>query len=70
VGEARILAHTVDEVTRGHFRMKLTFVPTRVVVANHRITKATPDRFKASYDRTVASMGMLGPAACNATPAF
>lgn len=61
---------SVDEVTRGHFRMKLTFVPTRVVVANHRITKARPERFKASYDRTVASMGMLGAAACDATPAF
>ncbi|MFN2607298.1 MAG: CapA family protein [Acidimicrobiales bacterium] len=43
--------------------------PTRVVLAGHRIVAAT-DRFPRSYARTVANMGLLGPDACDARPAF
>jgi poly-gamma-glutamate capsule biosynthesis protein CapA/YwtB (metallophosphatase superfamily) len=65
---------TVNETAPGQFRTTgLEYTPTRVVIPSHRIVPSTPDRFKASYDRTVHAMGLLDqetPGACDAKPSF
>ena len=43
------------------------------MIPTHRIVPATPDAYKASYDRTVQSINLLNeqaPGACEAKPAF
>jgi poly-gamma-glutamate synthesis protein (capsule biosynthesis protein) len=63
--------YTIDETTRGHFTVsKMVFTPTWVVIQGHKIVRATPDKYKDSYDRTVKSVNLLGPGACDAVPAF
>jgi hypothetical protein len=63
--------YTIDETTRGHFTVsKVVFTPTWVVIQGHKIVRATPDKYKESYDRTVKAVNMLGPGACDAVPAF
>jgi poly-gamma-glutamate capsule biosynthesis protein CapA/YwtB (metallophosphatase superfamily) len=65
---------TVQEVSPGVLRTTaLEYTPTRVMIPTHRIVPSTPDRFKASYDRTVRNMNLLNqatPGACDAKPAF
>jgi len=69
--DGSLQTYTVDEVTRGRFTVsKMTFTPTWVVIQGHKIVRATPDKYKDSYNRTVKAMGMLGPGACDAIPAF
>jgi len=60
---------TIDEVSPGRLRVtKMTYVPTWVELAGHRIVRATPDHYGESYNRTVAAMNLLGPGACDAQP--
>jgi poly-gamma-glutamate synthesis protein (capsule biosynthesis protein) len=60
---------TVEEVAPGRFRTTaMTYVPTWVIIAGHRVVRATPDRYPDSYARTVANMGLLGPGRCDARP--
>jgi poly-gamma-glutamate capsule biosynthesis protein CapA/YwtB (metallophosphatase superfamily) len=65
---------TVHEVAPGTFRTTgYEYAPTRVMIPTHRIVASTPDRFKASYDRTVQSINLLNQdaaGACDAKPAF
>jgi hypothetical protein len=69
--DGSLQTYTIDEVTRGHFKVsKMVFTPTWVVIQGHKVVRATPDKYKDSYDRTVKAMGMLGPGACDAIPAF
>jgi hypothetical protein len=60
----------VTEVAPGKFTQKMTYYPTWVVIPNRHIVLATPQTQKASYDRTVANMNLLGPGACDAVPAY
>lgn len=69
--DGSIVTFSIDEVAPGRLRTtRMTYVPTWVVVPGHRIVKATPDAQPDSYRRTVASMNLLGPGACDAQPAF
>ncbi len=62
---------TVDEVEQGKFRVtKMQYAPTWVVIPGHKVTRATPDKFKDSYTRTVKNMNLLGPGTCDATPMY
>ncbi len=66
-----LVTYTVDEVSPGSFKVtKMTYAPTWVVIPGHRITKATPDTFPDSYQRTVKWMTALGPGTCDAVPLF
>jgi poly-gamma-glutamate capsule biosynthesis protein CapA/YwtB (metallophosphatase superfamily) len=64
---------TVQETSPGTFRTTgYQVTPTRVMIPTHRIVPATPDRFPASYERTVSAVNQLnqwGPV-CGVTPAF
>jgi len=62
---------TIDETAPGVFKVtKMTYAPTWVIIAGHKIVEATPDKYKDSYDRTVKSMNLLGPGVCDAVPAY
>jgi poly-gamma-glutamate capsule biosynthesis protein CapA/YwtB (metallophosphatase superfamily) len=65
---------TVEEVSPGTFRTtRYEVAPTRVERPGHRIVEATPDRYLASYNRTVAAVNLLNetePGACDPVPAF
>jgi poly-gamma-glutamate capsule biosynthesis protein CapA/YwtB (metallophosphatase superfamily) len=65
---------TVQEMSPGVFRTTgYEVTPTRVMIPTHRIVPSTPDRFKASYDRTLGAVNLLNqrtPGACAVTPAF
>jgi len=61
--------YTIDELTPGQFRTtKMTYTPTWVELAGHRIVRATPENHGDSYNRTVEAMKLLGPDACDAQP--
>jgi poly-gamma-glutamate capsule biosynthesis protein CapA/YwtB (metallophosphatase superfamily) len=63
--------YTIDEVARGQFKVtKMTYSPTWVIIPGHKIVRATPDKYKDSYNRTVKNMNLLGPGTCDATPDF
>jgi hypothetical protein len=69
--DGTISTFTVQEVSPGTFRTTgYVYTPTRVVIPGHRIVPATPAAAKPSYDRTVQSMGLLGPGGCDAQPEF
>ncbi len=69
--DGSIVTFTIEEVAAGRLETtKMTFVPTWVVTPGHKVVKATPGRFADSYNRTVASMKLLGAGACDAEPAF
>jgi poly-gamma-glutamate capsule biosynthesis protein CapA/YwtB (metallophosphatase superfamily) len=73
--DGTINTFTVTESSPGTFRTTgLEYTPTRVnLPTNRQVVPATPDRFKASYDRTVAKMNLLNqaaPGACDARPSF
>jgi poly-gamma-glutamate capsule biosynthesis protein CapA/YwtB (metallophosphatase superfamily) len=65
---------TVKETSPGVFRTTgYQYTPTRVMIPTHHVVPSTPDRFKASYDRTNYAINLLNqatPGACDATPAF
>jgi poly-gamma-glutamate capsule biosynthesis protein CapA/YwtB (metallophosphatase superfamily) len=65
---------TVQETSPGVFHTTAyELTPTRVMIPTHRIVPSTPDRFRASYDRTVGAVNLLNqstPGACAVTPAF
>jgi poly-gamma-glutamate synthesis protein (capsule biosynthesis protein) len=62
---------TINETAPNQFKaVKMQYVPTYVIIKGHPIVPATPDKYKQSYDRTVKNMNLLGPGACDATPAF
>ncbi len=49
----------------------MQFAPTWVVTQGHKVSRATPDKFGQSHDRTVKVMGSLGPlGACDAKPMY
>jgi poly-gamma-glutamate synthesis protein (capsule biosynthesis protein) len=59
------------ETEPGVFRASgMTFAPTAVQTQGHKILRATPQTNPASYDRTVKWINLLGPGACDATPAY
>jgi poly-gamma-glutamate synthesis protein (capsule biosynthesis protein) len=72
--DGTINTFTVTESSPGAFRATgFEYTPTRVVTTGHLVVPATPDRFKASYDRTVAKVNLLNqqaPGACDARPSF
>ncbi|MCA1708974.1 MAG: CapA family protein, partial [Actinobacteria bacterium] len=69
--DGSIVTFTIEEVAPGRLQTtKMAYVPTWVVIPGHKVVKATPDRFADSYDRTVASMNLLGSGACDAEPGF
>lgn len=50
---------------------KMQYAPTWVVTQGHKVSRATPDKFKDSHDRTVkavTALGFLG--GCDATPMY
>jgi poly-gamma-glutamate synthesis protein (capsule biosynthesis protein) len=61
----------VTETAPGKFTTnKMTFSPTFVQTQGHKILRATPDKYKPSYDRTTKWMHSLGPGKCDAVPAY
>ena len=48
----------------------MTFAPTAVQTQGHKILRSLPTTNAASYDRTVKWVGLLGPEACDAVPAY
>jgi poly-gamma-glutamate capsule biosynthesis protein CapA/YwtB (metallophosphatase superfamily) len=59
------------ETEPGVFRATgMTFAPTAVQTQGHKILRATPETNPASHDRTVKWVNLLGPGACDATPAY
>jgi len=69
--DGTIQSFDINEVAPGKFKVqKFTYTPTWVVIPGHKITRATPDKFKDSYDRTVKNMNLIGPGVCDAVPAF
>jgi poly-gamma-glutamate capsule biosynthesis protein CapA/YwtB (metallophosphatase superfamily) len=61
----------VTETAPGKFTTtKMTYAPTFVQTQGHKILRATPDKYKASYDRTTKWMFSLGPGKCDAVPAY
>jgi poly-gamma-glutamate synthesis protein (capsule biosynthesis protein) len=69
--DGTISTFSVQEVSPGTFHTTgYVYTPTRVVIPSHRIVPATPDGARASYDRTVGSVGLLGAGACDARPEF
>jgi hypothetical protein len=63
---------TVEETSPGTFATtSLVYTPTWVLIpGGHKIVPATPQTQKASYDRTVKSMNLLGPGICPGTAEF
>lgn len=69
--DGSLVTYTIDEVAPGRFETtKMTYVPTWVVIPGHKVVEATPASHPDSYNRTVSSMNLLGPGACDAQPAF
>ncbi len=69
--DGTIQSFDLNETAPGTFTVtKFTYTPTWVVIPGHKITRATPDKFKDSYDRTVKNMNLLGAGTCDAVPAF
>ena len=66
--DGSLLTFTIDERPDGGFATRMQFTPTWVVIPGHHIERATPEVHADSYERTVANMLALGPAACDATP--
>jgi len=59
------------ETAPGTFRAStMTYAPTAVQTQGHKILRATPSTNPASHDRTVTWINLLGPGACDATPAY
>lgn len=61
----------ITEVAPHQFKAtSMQFAPTFVQTQGHKILRSTPDKYKASYDRTVKWVGSLGPLACDAKPMY
>jgi poly-gamma-glutamate capsule biosynthesis protein CapA/YwtB (metallophosphatase superfamily) len=68
-----IVRFQVEEVTPGHLvTTRMTFAPTFVTLAGHRILGARPPELQASHDRTVKALTSppAGVGACDATPEY
>lgn len=61
----------ITEVTPNQFKAtSMSYAPTFVQTQGHKILRATPDKYKPSYDRTVSAVTSLGPFACDAKPMY
>lgn len=66
--DGSIVLFRFREESPGRFTTTMQFQPTWVVIAGHRIERATPEVHADSRARTIEAMGALGPGACDATP--
>lgn len=61
----------ITEVAPNQFKAtSMAYAPTFVQTQGHKILRATPDKYKTSYDRTVSAVSSLGPLACDAKPMY
>jgi hypothetical protein len=68
-----ILRFQVDEVAPDRFRVtRVTFAPTFVSLAGHRVLQAKPPGLQTSHDRTVRALTSppAGVGPCDATPEY
>lgn len=66
--DGSIVLFQVRETAPGRFATTMQYQPTWVVIAGHRIERATPEVHADSRARTIDAMGALGPGACDAVP--
>lgn len=66
--DGSIVWFQVRETAPGRFATTMQYQPTWVVIAGHRVERATAGNHPESRARTIGAMGALGPGACDATP--